>query len=483
MEKAVYIQNNVIGKDSLFDSEQGKHLEIIGINADNQTQKFLPKQLHETYDFIRWWDPSGTVMIKNLLPMGYEFGVPFIILLSKTGFLWRLTNDVKIEPAELIIKVASSLGTSSDAEPTTTPTETPTTTTTTTPPPSITSDLILPTVGRLNSVAVEDCTHTATKLGEQLKADLKFVQVVNGSCDARCLAQHNELLSLGEDCGSAGKYSCKTATLITADLSSDICASGQMFKGNDELFRIFAPHFDWKKPRSFNGNYPWFEPLKGPVILGFDQNERLVYSFDSSDEEIKASTITAAVNNSHFGVTPRGYEYSLVERTGNDIKTISFADLRPRAKITIVNLFANDCGSCIDGLKRMSAAGGLYDICLNAPNNICQAVAIENGFIDPDIETYTKKITDKMASLGIRWHVLIDPSPQGSDEEYLARFFQGYLGAIFPSWNGLYGTVIFDQESKILGGFKDCLPSDLSEEEKLVQTVEALISKYTQIQN
>lgn len=478
MEKAEYIRDHVIGKDSIFESEAGQHFEIIGINADALAQKFLAEQLHQTYSFIKWWDPSGSVMIKNMLPPGYEFGVPFVILLSRTGFLWRLTNDVKIDPAELMKKVAVSLGTSSNAEPTTTEKPTPTET-----PVIISSDLILPAVGRLNSLAVEDCSHATVKFGEQLKADLKFVQIVNGSCDSKCMAQHNELLALGADCGAAGKYTCAVATFTTGELTSALCAKEKAFKGSDEFFKIFAPHFDWKNPRSFGtDNYPWFEPLKGPIILGFDQKEKLVFSFDSSIEAFTSSRVTTAVNSSTFGVIPRGYEYSLTERVGEDINTISFPELRGRAKITIVNLFVKDCGSCIDGLKRMSAPGNLFDMCKNAPNNICQAVAIEVGYIDPDLITYTKKITDTIAALGIRWPVLIDPNPLQTDEEYLARFFEGYLGAVFKTWKGLYGTVIYDQESKLLGGFKDSLAPDLSEEERLVKTVETLISKYSQIQ-
>jgi len=117
---------------------------------------------------------------------------------------------------------------------------------------------------------------------------------------------------------------------------------------------------------------------------------------------------------------------------------------------TVLTVFSELCIGCLDELKHWNAPDQPFGLCV-APS--CKMLLLENG--SPEEEAFGNRfprIQGFLRDEGIpAGGLLLDPQP-AAGELYKLRYFDGYLIDHFPSWEGMYGTVVF-QNGRVVQDF------------------------------
>jgi len=474
-EKGFVLRDSVIGQHPLYQTEEGKHFEIMGINTDPDP---LPrvKQFVLTYQFqsfLRWNDPKGKAMIEFFMPEGRAFGVPLTVMLTRQGIKWSITNDQGLHVDEIMAKVEETLNIG-NSRPRPTPTPSPS------PSPSK-PPVVLPPIsgldaeapGRLRSVSVTTCDGEVKDLAQVMSVrDYYVIQAEGKACGAACLANREQLAALKAGCQGEDGTGCGVMSLsqAAADLPLDpqACGTGMAARGGGEFFSSFHTHFSWNHAVSESYEPEWsmtLSPVDGPLTFVFSKDGKLAFSKEGALVDGELSNFVATGD---FNKRPRGPDFQFFGKEKGDFK---LADLREKSKYTVVSAYGTFCGSCIEEMKFWSKPGELKDFCAARPED-CQ-VQMVNSDYPGDGQTFDQFLTeaaDVLATSGINLPLAMDPINPNQDNGYLKRFFSGYLMAEFfyqlpVEKRGDPRTVIYDREGRIVGmfvteGVKEPAPDD-----------------------
>lgn len=470
------LQDEVIGQHELFVTDAGRSFQIIGVNTDQRLDDRLRAYLARL-PFIQWNDPAGAEMLAHFMPPGRRFAVPLTVLVRATGqgtdgIVWRVLPDEAsgVSVAEIMRRVVMSLrgeGTGNPGAPSASPNgesssggeagggqvgggggEQPTPgesggTGSSPGTPLRASQLADALPGRLDFLELQSCSGASTQLGAlAAREDLMFVQALRGPCNDSCrqLGQH-----ISEVCvaGLGDGRRCRFVRLVArAD-----CRERFDFVGGEPLFEVFATHFNWAYRPLENPDYSLsLPPVSGPIVMGFAADGRLAVSHEGDLTPAGFDRLVAQMDPK---LPARGPDFRFYNPVRGEFR---FADLRRQARYTVVNAFSTICSSCIAELKHWSRPGNLVDFCAERPDE-CQIVAVERT---DDLEPTTglpgtyNRVVSTLAAEGIRVPVLLDPTPL---DDYLGRFFDGYVAALKPEWGGLFGTLVYDREGKVVTSF------------------------------
>ena len=478
------LQDNVVGRHELFFTDAGRRFQVIGVNTDGVLDERLKAYL-APLPFIQWNDPAGAEMLAHFMPPGRRFAVPLVVLVQlkargEAGIVWRVLPEEAgaLSVDELMQRVSVSLrgedpGSLAGGE---NSTEKPQSSDDTLPgrdqnkPGDVDGETdktpgdgrepgepvgsrarqladMLP--GRLEHVPLKTCGGAPTHLAALAKDfELVFVQAVKGVCDAECRQLGRHVRQLCE-AGLPDGRRCAYVRLV----EGEACLERDDYVGSDTMFEVFATHFNWAYRPVENPDYSLSLPsVQGPLWLAFEASGRLAWSHEGN---LAATEFDEHVRRIDPKLPARGPDFRFYSAERAEF---GFADLRRQARYTIVNAFSTICSSCIAELKHWSLPGNIVDFCAGRPDD-CQIVAVERtDFVDPrqGLRAYYDSVVSTLAAESIRVPVLLDPTPV---EDYLARFFDGYVSALKPEWGGLYGTLVYDQEGKIVKSFR---PADAS---------------------
>lgn len=487
-KEALALQNEVIGRHELFFTTEGQRFQVVGVNTDGVLDARLRAYL-APLPFIQWNDPAGAEMLAHFMPPGRRFAVPLSVLVraperGAAGIVWRVLPEqaAEVGVGEMMLRVEAELrgepvadggvGSGGDApggegdgaegdggsigggdamaddggagdgggggdgggagdgdglEPTR----------------ARALGDALP--GRLDFAEAKACGGEPVRLGELTAGvDLTFVQTARTSCDAACreLGAHVQRTCAA---GLPGGRTCRFVRLTGS--APEVCEAGVDFTGGSAFYDVFATHFNWAYRPIENPDYSLTLPgVEGPLLLGFAKNGTLVVSHEGA---LAADAFDALVAAARDDVPAKGPDFRFYDKARGEL---SFAGLRRAARYTIVNSFSTVCRSCITELKHWSAPGNVVDFCAARPAD-CQIVTVERTDGVEENGGLAGYYDDAMAvfqSEAIRVPMLLDPTPV---DDYLARYFDGYVCALKPEWGGLYGTLVFDREGKVVASF------------------------------
>lgn len=472
-QKAQALQEQVIGRHPLFVTDAGKKLQIMGINTDPLVDARLRAYL-TPLPFIQWNDPAGQSMLAHFMPPGRRFAVPLTVLVraparGSAGIVWRIlpeeAKQVTIEAmmqrlqqaiqgsVESVSRLPGSDATPADplaagggTAPGRPTDDEPTPQSSGAKAKSLADSL----PGRLAWVAVKDCQGNPASLDvEPMQVQQTFIQLVTKTCDRSCLALAEHIEQRCRSGGIEGK-SCRFFRLMSDP--SATCRFDYERQGGKEFFEVFATHFNWAYRPIENPDYSLSLPaVQGPLLLGFDSsNGRLTLSHEGVWTP-QAFDLAIAANRDLLPA--RGPDFRWYDPGRGEF---GFADVRRMTRYTIVNTFSTVCSSCITELKEWSASGQIIDFCAARPND-CQVMAVERTDQqepNEDLASYYRRMQQILVEEGIRVPMYLDAKPI---DDYLGRFFDGYIAALKPEWGGLFGSLVYDQEGKIVQSFA---PSD-----------------------
>jgi hypothetical protein len=469
-------KKNVIGQHSLFLDQAGKTFDLIGVNTDTESPERMLAYL-TNFDFIRWSDPKGLAMIANFIPPGRTFGVPVTILLNKKGVMFRLLNDEKATPEQIMARVEQAINgsvPSDDSEDDTG--DNGSEGGTVTPIPVVpATDLAFVGPGRFKKVDLKTCSNVSENLDTVLgTSDFRIVHVAKDSCGAGCAANVSQLKAVassicGEEGALAGTKKCSVAALQTggAALDAASCSTGFAYGGGEKFFEVFESHFNW--------NYPVFEDptdyeprfgktFDGPLTMVFRRDGTLVWS---AEGQLAPNALSSAVKTSGFGLeAAKGPDFPVYTK---DKVIKNFSEIRRNAKLTVVvsTLIFDTigCGSCEIELAHWSKPGGFLDFCAARPND-CQIMLfdfrdvkglvpmsqfydlIKNGGTDPEFNVPIKGLSER----GIRVPLFLDPLPHSNPDGSVnfSRYYEGYLKAASRELGPVGRIAIYNKEGRIL---------------------------------
>jgi hypothetical protein len=429
--------------------------QLMGISTDPKESRaqVLRYTLKNRFDFMKWQDPHGEVLLRELVPKGESLGVPFTVLLKKDGtVLWHINNKKKVDVATVIAKISTSITGKKiavkkpkkklvvDDEPlVTNPVE----------PIDSANNLLKPGVDRLNGQMVKDCQGKTFDMGDLLKNHshietgvpvIKWVQLLDGKCDESCLSNHNQIVGHGG------------LTIVSEPL--DFCTEG-LYQGGADLTAAFSPLFDWQHEVVEEGYSVVLKQSTAPMLIAFGNEGNIYHTLEGAllEGDIIAAESTLSADSIARSVDFTMYHFG---------EEISFSDMRRTTEYTVLFAFDQYCTSCQKELAHWSKKDGLLDICIDKPES-CQIIALETSHPgeDEDLEAYRVGLEDgPLKEAGNRISVTIDPQGYGEDGMgYLKRIYDGYLTAKFPEWEG-YGAVIYTKEGIIVGSYKSEDPSE-----------------------
>lgn len=472
-------KKSIIGQHSLFLDQAGKTFDLIGVNTDFDGPERMRAYL-TNFDFIRWSDPKGLAMIAYFIPPGRTFGVPVTILLNKRGVMFRLLNDEKATPDQIMARVEQAIngtapvddsGDGEDDGPTDGNGDGPVD-----PIPVVpATDLAFVGPGRFKKIDLKTCDGVDENLDNVLgQPDFRVVHIAKDSCGAACSANVAQVKALASTfCDAAGATAnskkCTVAALQTgnAGLDANSCATGFAYRGGEKFFDVFESHFNW--------NYPVyedptdFEPrfgktFDGPLTMVFRRDGTLVWS---AEGQLAPQALTSAMQASSFGLeVVNGPDFPVYT---SDKVTKNFSEIRRNSKLTVVvsTLIFDTigCGSCEIELAHWSKPGGFLDFCAARPND-CQIMLfdfrdvkglvpisgfydlIKNGGIDPEFNVPIKGLTER----NIRVPLFLDPLPHSNPDGSInfSRFYEGYLKAASRELGQVGRIAIYNTEGRIL---------------------------------
>jgi hypothetical protein len=508
-KEAQALQNEVIGRHELFFTTAGQSFQVVGVNTDGVLDARLRAYL-APLPFIQWNDPAGAEMLAHFMPPGRRFAVPLSVLVraperGAAGIVWRVLPEqaAEVGVGEMMLRVEAELrgepvadagvepggdgsggegdgggvgggdgtpdagapdagadgsgadggdgGGASDGDGV---------------EPARARALGDALPGRLDFAEAKACGGEPVRLGELTAGfDLTFVQTARTSCDAACreLGAHVQRTCAA---GLPGGKTCRFVRLTGT--APEACAAGVDFTGGASLYDVFATHFNWAYRPIENPDFSLTLPgVEGSLLLGFAKNGTLVVSHEGA---LAADAFDALVAAARDDVPAKGPAFRFYDKARGER---SFADVRRAARYTIVNSFSTVCGSCITELKHWSAPGNVVDFCAARPGD-CQIVTVErtDGVEeDAGLAGYYDDVMKVFESEAIRVPLLLDPTPV---DDYLARYFDGYVCALKPGWGGLYGTLVYDREGKVVASFDPANEAGSRQDEALEFLHEAL---------
>lgn len=449
--KNEFLRDDVIGKHELFTDERGKAFELVGVNTD--VQRLWPQvQLFNDgkhFNFIRLADPQGKTMVRQLLPEGDAFGIPFTVLMTKRGIAWRYTNKDNVEVDEIMRRVAKDMGLDSTALP---PTRTPTA-----PPvlPPVPGRLQLVTSDRLTGVGIHDCSGSDVgNLHDQFHdVDVRYVVAAKNACDSDC---QGTIADLQKVC--AGLVNGRSCEVRAAVGTADHCDTEMMFVGGKEFFDVFPSFFDWSHPRQLSADQleVSIAPMNDLVVMGFDRAGQIVFAKEGAVNE---AAVSERMRESSFGEPERGPDFVFYGQSGER----RFADMRSKAQFTVVNFFDIGCTDCVKDMEDWSKPGKLYDFC--ASGNDCQVLAFEDqeDYMERPLPEYFNVILNGDSSTGapglndyhVRLPLFLDPikTDPNNSLSYLPRIYEGYFKGLYGKTNYVGGALVWDKEGKLVDFF------------------------------
>ena len=203
-DKALKLSDGYFGKHELFIAGGNRGFELVGVNTDGggAERRFKSIMLNPEsreqhgYDFVKWADPSGAVMKQYLLG-DRGFGVPFTVMINRSGIVWRFLNNEPYTIEELVGAIEATLagevppapsgdGGDSGDDPLA-------------PLPGDFSRLSFATPERLDELQTLDCFGQASSMS-LTTADLTMVQVDRGRCSAGSDCSENQRQLKGMAC-------------------------------------------------------------------------------------------------------------------------------------------------------------------------------------------------------------------------------------------------------------------------------------------
>lgn len=496
--KALSLQEQVIGRHPLLSTESGKKLQIVGINTDTTLDGRLRAYLRDL-PFIQWNDPAGRIMLEHFMPPGRRFAVPLSVLVraparGSAGIVWRIlpeeAEDVTLEAMMLRLQQTlqgdSSLSRlpGADAKPA--------------PDASSGGAVSMPNgsasngqstdsaagrgkaksladslPGRLDRLVLQDCQGQARSLAaENTSVAQTFIQVVRKTCDENCVAFGEHIAQRCRTGGFEGK-SCQFWRLSIDPAAA--CRFAYELRGGAEFFEVFATHFNWSYRPIENPDYSLSLPVvQGPLLFGFDSSDgRLLLSYEGAWQPPQFDAAVAAASRDQLPA--RGPDFPWYDARRGEF---GFADVRRTSRYTVVNTFSTVCSSCISELKAWSRPSQLIDFCAVRPRD-CQVMAVERTdqlTANEDLPSYYARMQQLLDEEGIRVDMALDTKPI---DDYLGRFFDGYIAALKPEWGGLFGTIVYDREGKIVRSFAPA-DAETDDHDEILRYLQGLLAQESQ---
>lgn len=520
-KKARELRDRFLNQDQMALVGAPSSLALIGVNTDSGslqlTRRFVSD---ENFQFIKWSDPRGDLMVKWFLPAGRYYGVPLTVMLNREGILWRYTNESPVTVEEIVARAITAAG--SDAnnggsgdgggggqpDPVDPPTPVD-------PVVSLPPALAFPGPERMRDVMVANCVDprfhssqpSSGRLSELLPLNhrVTFIHVERNSCGDVCLENREILARKVSNAVNNALAGELAAGFLFADQVSVLCPDAattqseiSYFGGGDDFFSVFSSHFDWDNGviETSDGGLR-INPISEAITLGFNASGELVYSNEGAIDErhltdfIRSLVFSRIVRPSSRFVSGPLWNWFGMQNGSTDAGSVTFDVTRSRSKYSIINIFGESCGSCLAEMNHWSRPRGLFDVCADDPD-FCQVISLENGLpdvafngpgaIDPmEMQLYLQQLRERMSASGISLPFLaLDPYSPVNDDGfgYLKRFFDGYLSARNPELGFDFRSVIYDREGKILGVFR-ATPPEAGHEDH----VEEFLNRLRQIQN
>lgn len=476
-QKNEHFKESIIGRHQFLLTNEGKRFDLIGVNTDIEPAERMRSYLLN-YEFIRWSDPKGQNMVNFFVPPGRSFGVPVTVLLNRRGIVFRILNDEKATPEEIMARVEEAIlgGSGNPGASPVKPTPQPT-------PPVVVpaTDLAFIGPGRFKKVEVASCDGAKTSLDRVLgEPDFRVVHVVKGGCSSACEKNTAELKALSVDvCGVegrvAGSKKCAAVVLQTEApvAGSQGCSSGLAYKGGDLFFDVFETHFNWNQPRVLDEDdfLPRFTgDFATQITMVFRRDGALVWSHAG---ELATGALASALKAPGFGTSfATGPKLPVYTKTQG---SHYLGDVIKQSRITVLSTsqIANipPCSGCLEEMQMWSQQGSLVDYCA-ARASECQVRFVEirdnssfttldnfydfvmAGGTDPD-PAFPGTVTG-LNGYGVRIPLLVDPLAKYTDEgDNFARIHEGYLTAMSRRYfetNKLGNPLvtIFNQEGRIV---------------------------------
>jgi hypothetical protein len=464
-QKARELAANFEGKHSLLVAKDQKRFDLIGINTDTGAARtrFNGIMLNDSkrseygYDFIKWNDAKGETMQAFFLPPKEAFGVPFATLISRRNLMWRYNNKDHYTLQELLDRAEQTIagedpGSSGNSVENRAERV-----------DDSTRELQFESPSRFRQLSVTSCDGISANLQELVnEVDMTFIQVSREACADRsdCGYNFDQFKSLESKCEDTDSYgtTCRFVTLTTEVPDRARCAEGGIYRGGDEFLQTFRSHFDWNYlPTSDDYGTPSGIPsVKGPIVLGFNKDGSLFYSWEGPlPDKTSPTSIKAAIERGGSG-RAKGADF----QTYDGSELVNFSELTQRSKFTVFTAFDRLCGSCLEELAHWSGAAvkkddeSLLSFCEKDPD-FCQVIALEAELARPNTaqgrdDFYHEIVNNYFKPNGIRVPLFLDVN---SFNDY-GRIFESYLTNTHPNWDGVYGTVVYDREGKILKDFK-----------------------------
>ena len=250
------------------------------------------------------------------------------------------------------------------------------------------------------------------------------------------------------------------------------------------FFDVYKTHFNWdyKVTANLEEYSVNIDPVNGPLTLMYHKSGKLLYS---KEGKISKNTL---LGNMKKSVRAKRPDFKLL---GKNAESVSFDNWLGKAKYSIVVTFGYDCSSCVKELSHLSEKGNLVDFCAES-NGQCQIAGIETNVpsenivdqpdpqnpVKPTLAEYYEllyegnKYIEGFKNSGIRSPYFIDPGPMDEDGLQPDRVF-GYFSATFPEWEGLYGTLIYDREGKVV--YSGILSDEEDKKDDLFNKIKELI--------
>ena len=483
MEKARYFQANLVGTGYGLLGENVKgRIEMIGVATDPEASRdeLLALVEDDGLYHLAWSDPApvnNKMMMKYFQPAGMDFSVPLTVMLSREGLLWRISSKEKLSPAEIIEKIAATIGSSPGPLPL----------------PSEGGDdgddgatrplLAKEIASRLDGVAVKSCLDRRdVNLGSELPASpelLRAVLVYKGKCSDSedCLEARGRLRSWQGRCALRYGASCDYRELAIDDASE--CDSEQILIGGQDFFDVFADHFSWSyMPGQVSPGRIRLPEVKGPLTLVFDSLGRTVFSQegslgDSLQIEMALNLLRYRAPGPQFGLR---FDDSPVGVKNNPLN-VTFDQIRASTKYTMVMFWNTDCSSCTDEIEEWhQESDSAYQFC-RSHGNFCRVVALETRRAESgqSPENYLSSLVhgndDFVGWITKGWTmplaVELEPS---SDGRAPMGWYSGWIRAKFGSSEPR--TVLYDIEGKVVGTWQS-LPGEHGPRDELKKLYEA----------
>ena len=312
-EKSIKLRDEYMGRHALWAGPESDGFELIGVSTDGLEARGLVSRfaLQNRFEHYRWIDPLGGEMLKWFMPAGKAVGVPFTVMLSREGILWRVTNDDKengeldamIERARSTV-VAGGLrgddgdggnddgggdggsgggdgtgdtrgdgsgtdgnqdggsddGRGDDGDGVI-------------PVPN--GNLVATTSNRLKGTTIKACTDGAEQDLHELLGDasIRLVQVLPATCTGDCTASVAALEQAARTCED-----CAGVSLLADDVA---CTEGA-YEGGQPFMDAFSSMLDWRHKVTLDDNWNLqLADFASPLLFAFAADGTLLHADES----------------------------------------------------------------------------------------------------------------------------------------------------------------------------------------------------------